>query len=722
MHSHVYTLRLIACAAIVAAAGSGPARVLALTAEDATPLWNAVEANTLWLDGMGYGTALPRARLVRLEPEVLEQLLTGVAFESAGESPSISHEITLPMPDGTDGRFWFVESPIMAPELAAKFPEIRTYAGQGLDDPAAALRFDRTPAGFHAQVLSPSGAVYIEPHRGGGREQYVSYYGHDQRATPGLRCLTTSEHVPPSAFPRGEAGRTGETLRTFRLACAATGEYTLYHGASVPEGMAAIVTAINRVTGIYETELAVRLELVADNDLLVYTDWDTDPYSNNNASALLTQNQANIDSVIGSANYDIGHVFSTGGGGLAYIGVVCLSGWKAKGETGLAYPTGDSFYIDYVAHEMGHQFGAHHCFNGDGGYCGAGRYGSTAYAPGSGSTIMAYADLCGADNLQDHSDPYFHAASRAEIQGYISAGGGGCAATNATSNTAPIVDGGDDYTIPRSTPFALTASANDPDDDPLTYCWEEFDLGPQASLADPDNGSSPLFRSWSPTTDSSRTFPRLTDLLGNTTAPGEQLPTTNRTLQFRVSARDNRVGGGGVETDDVNVTVDVSSGPFRITSPTDGTEVWSGVALVSWNVAGTDTPPVDTAYVNILFSYDGGATYPVVLAAETPNDGLQPVLVPHGVTSTARVKIEAVGNIFFDVARQDFSVEQVGTGDFKPDGDVDLADFAGFQLCYGVEPLTPTCAAADLNGDQAVDLTDHALFVAQLSAGGPNPS
>ncbi|GJM26447.1 MAG: hypothetical protein DHS20C16_28620 [Phycisphaerae bacterium] len=606
----------------------------------------------------------PAYQAVTLDRRHLKTVIDAAPLESEISVRDAQSIIELPMPDGSFTRFQFVESPVMAPELAARYPEIRTYYGQGIDDPHATVRFDSTPAGFHAQILSPNGAVYIDPINRGDVRNYASYFKRDM---PRPDALKKCQLVPnPNAQPVGDstsaesgAERAGETLRTYRLACATTFEYTQFHGGTVSSGLAAVVTAINRVTGVYEVDVAVRLELVANNDLLIYTT-SSDPYSNNDGFSMLSQNQSNVNSVIGSANYDVGHVFSTGGGGVASLGVIC-SGSKAQGVTGQPSPINDPFYIDYVAHEMGHQFGANHSFNGVTSNCSGGnRNGSTAYEPGSGSTIMAYAGICGGDNLQSNSDPYFHHDSIREIRNHITGGSGNnCPVTTATGNNDPSVQAGSNYTIPQSTPFELTASGSDPDLDSITYCWEERDLGPGQALSASDNGSSPLFRSFNPSANPTRTFPRLNELVNNTTAPGERLPTTNRTMDFRCTVRDNLAGGGGVGFDDMTVTVTTGAGPFEVTSPNGG-EVWSGVATVEWDVAGTDSSPVSAANVDILLSTDGGFTYPIVLVSNTPNDGVESVIVPNAPTSTARVKVKGNGNVFFDISNANFTVDTPG--------------------------------------------------------------
>ena len=309
--------------------------------------------------------------------------------------------LSLPLPDNNFGTFKIVESPIMAEELAAKYPEIKTYLGQGIgNNSSSSVRFDITPAGFHAIIFSNEGTVYIDPYSLGETRYYISYYKKDYLPTEEELNFECNLFGADSEF--GQHIRqlvednpfvmTGPELRTYRLACAATGEYTIFHGGTIPLGLAAVVTAVNRVTGVYENEFAVRLQLIANNDLIIYTDPSTDPYTNNNGGTMLGQNQTNIDAVIGSANYHIGHVFSTGGGGVAYLGVVCQNGNKARGVTGLSQPIGDPFYIDYVAHEMGHQYGGNHSFNGNAGSCSGGnRNASTAYEPGSGNT---YYGIC----------------------------------------------------------------------------------------------------------------------------------------------------------------------------------------------------------------------------------------------------------------------------------------------------------------------------------------
>ncbi len=627
-------------------------------------LWARVDEGEIPLRGSPFSGFRPDAhRVFRLDRRLFDELLSQAPLRFAQAAQTERVVITIPMPDGTFPAFEVVEDPIMEPALAEKFPEMKAYCGKSIDLPAATVRFDVTPVGFRAQILSPAGAVYIDPLYKGNTSRYATYYKRDYRRDAGqFRCLTPPGQWPPPARGAGGSSRSGDTLRSYRLACAATGEYAVAVASdptnpTVADAMTAIHNTVNRVVGIYEMELAVTMVLVANNDQLVYTDGNSDPYTNNNGVAMLTENQTEIDRVIGDANYDIGHVFSTGGGGVAWnSGVVCATGWKAGGVTGSPTPTGDPFDVGFVAHEMGHQFGAHHTFNGANGDCATEHNASTAYEPGSGSTIMAYAGNCGTDDLQANSDPYFHFASFDEIMTYITSGtGSGCANTTGTGNTQPTVNAGLDYTIPLGTPFTLTASGSDPDVNELTYCWEEADLGPQADVTAPDDGAIPLFRSFSPTDGSSRTFPQLSDILANTATIGEQMPATNRTLEFRVTARDNQAHGGGVNYD--SMTVSVSGAPFRVSSPNGGETVGSTYE-VQWDPGGIN-PPGDVNIL-LLLSTDSWQTFTTTtLLANTPNDGSQTVALPATSTTQARIMIEAAGNIFFDVSDEDFTIEPV---------------------------------------------------------------
>jgi subtilisin-like proprotein convertase family protein len=687
----------------------------AVSARAAVSPWQAADAEAQTIPEADRWVRPNRFRAYRLDAAALRLQLDRAPREFTPAAVQAPAEVSLPMPDGTLARFSILESPIMAPELAAKYPEIKTWCGQGIDDTSASIRFDLTPSGFHAQILSPNGAAYIEPARRGDSVLHMVYHKHElPRDRSGFTCLTPDDGLVLFQ-PAAGIIRSGASLRTYRLAVSATGEYTQFHGGTVAQGLAAIVTAINRVDGIYETELAIRLVLVANNDLLVFTNPSTDPFSNANPTALLTQNQSITDQRIGSANYDIGHVFSTGGGGLSSVAIVCLDGSKARSETGLPMPTGDAYYVDFVAHEMGHEFGALHSYNGIGGNCGGQRDASTAYEPGSGSTIMGYAGICAADDLQPHSDPYFHFISIEEIQFYTTVGfGSDCPVITATGNSAPSVEAGANYVIPARTPFALTAFGTDPNGQPITYCWEEHDLGPAVSLGTADNGSSPLFRSFPPTVSPVRTFPRLSDLLNNSFTAGEALPTTSRTMNFRVTARDNRVGGGGVTTDDMAVTVVGTAGPFRVTAPNTPV-VWSGFRTVTWDVAGTASSPINAASVTILLSTNGGVTYPAVLAATTPNDGSESVLLPNISTSQARIRVQAAGNIFFDISDSNFSITT-----YVPAPAVGLDNSTLL-----VEDCTPSNGAVDPGETVTVNIAlrnvgtaDTSNIVATLTAGG----
>jgi hypothetical protein len=659
--------------------------------------------------------------------------------------------LSLPMPDGTFSRFYIEHSLVVEPGLLKNFPELgSTYRAQGIDDPTATARLDFLPNGFHALVLSGAGSVIVNPYADGDTDNYISYYKRDSSGSKeGFTCevgegvldkalsankFDSDNFIPAASTVAAPEVINGTNLRTYRLALAATQEYTnAVGGGTVSGGLAAQVLIMNRVNGVYERDLSIRMTIIANNNLIIYTA-EPDPYTNTNPSALLNENQANLDLTIGNANYDIGHVFSTGGGGVATLNGPCTTGTKARGETGLPNPVGDPFAIDFVAHEMGHQFSARHTFNGGSGNCSGGnRTAAAAYEPGSGITIMAYAGICGSQDLAGNSIDTFHVKSLEEIVNYTTVGNGNtCPVTTATGNTPPAPTGPGNFTIPKLTPFALTATATDVNGDSLTYDWQEYDLGPQTTaIPNTDNPNAmPIFRPYLPTASGTRYFPSLQYVRLNANVPpsttsgfltGELMPQIGgRVMVFQAIVRDNRANGGGINTVTSNVTVDAPSGPFTVTSPNTNVTVQAGARTVTWNVAGTAAAPVNAANVKISYSNDGGLTFPTTLLASTPNDGTESVNIPVGDTTTARIKIEAVGNIFFDMSDVNFTVSGVvlplgARSDFDGDGKTDYSVFrpsdgnwyvnrstAGF-LAVNWGLATDTLIPGDYDGDQKTD-------------------
>ncbi len=620
------------------------------------------EAIELWTE------VAPPAKSERLAAQErwlrLDTAALRAALETAKRTGNVS--LALPLADGGAVTFDLQPSAVMPAELAAKFPEIRTFRGVDIAS-ATRVRVETVGDTIGAMFFTGDGVQLLMRDEKSGL--YRSLDRESADAGPVFSCgVDAAQHAARDAARREEKALTaanekvaGTQLRTYRTAIATTAEFTAKVGGTAAAA-ANVASAVNRLNEIFESELGLRLQLIPDNDLLFFTDPASDGYTNSDSGTMLLQNQNRLDALIGSVNYDLGHVFSTTGGGIAVLGAACRSALKGRGVSGTGFTPGELFWVDIVAHEIGHQFDAEHTFNSAVDFCGKSRDSGSAYEPGSGSTIMAYAGICfdGTidEDLQFFADANFHGRSLEQIRSYSqsSAGGGSCGTLTPTGNTAPVVITTPGSTIPARTPFTLTANAIDADADTLTYSWEQFDLGmPSPPLT--DGGNRPLFRTFPPTPSPSRSFPKLADILAGKGLPadfvrGEVLPTTTRTLTFRVVVRD---GAGGVQwsgsaAPSTQLQVFDTGAGFAVTGLDAPESLIAGMPLtIGWNVAGTQAKPISCANVDIAWSTDNGASFATVLAAGTPNDGSHEVSIPAPATAQGRVRVSCASNIFFDI-------------------------------------------------------------------------
>jgi hypothetical protein len=605
-------------------------------------------------------------RVFEIDTGALSDILVQAPLEHTAAAGTAEILLTLPTRDGSYARFEILESPVLAGEVARSNPDIRSFVGRGVDDPASTARLVQTPAGFYAFIRTVEGMTFMEPYGLGNRRQSMLYGRRDLVEPLTLECPVGEEAADLqriTADPNREAGSvqkvapSGATLSTYDLAVTATGEYTTFFdpGGGTTNTMSQIAASVAAVNAIYVPEVAVRFTVACTN---VFTDPDTDPFTDADSSGpSLDQNQASTDANCGgSAGYDIGHVFHRrSGGGFSGLagGNVCNDANKARGYSSVNNPVPGTmiWVVDQLSHEMGHQFTAAHIFNSDVTGCAGNRVANSAYEPGSGSTIMSYAAGTRCDfDFPGSNDAYFHGHNFDQITNHRD-GAGNCGTNTASGNTPPTVDAGADFTIPQDTPFSLTASGNDPDNDALTYCWEQFDLGPPGDL--PTNVNGPLFRSRPPSSSATRTFPILSDILAGNPTPTELLPQVDRTLNFRSTVRDNQATAGGVNNDAMVITV--AGDPFFVISPNGGESFGSGCTEpVTWEVGGGSV----TATVDIQLSSDGGSSFSD-LDPGTGNDGATDVELPCATTTQGRVRAQAVGNIFFDVSDNDFTIEDI---------------------------------------------------------------
>jgi hypothetical protein len=621
--------------------------------------------------------------------------LRNEVFKTVGNTSTHSTIISLPNADGQIEQFEIFEASNFEPALQAQFPDIRAFSGKGINDTYATLKLSLSPQGLQAMVFRTGKEnEFIEPYS--ADHTIYTVFKKRAQALP-WKCSTPEQILANNISNQVSAinARSTGDAKTLRLAQSVTAEYSNYFGATSASQVSLVLAAVNatltRCNGVYEKDLAIHLNLIAASTNVFYYNASTDPYSNASSGAGGAWNselQNTLNSVIGAANYDIGHLFgaSGGGGNAGCIGCICVDNSKGSGFTSPAdgIPQGDNFDIDYVVHEVGHQLGANHTFSMSNEGTGVNM------EPGSGITIMGYAGITSQD-LAPHSIAIFHAASIAQIQANLTSKTCPVTTVISSNNATPVVSAGSNYTIPISTPFALTGTASDANaGDVLTYCWEQYNNASSSqtgssSVASPTKASGPNWISFMPTTSPTRYFPKMATILagglvsgpltgGDAGANTEALSSVSRTLNFRLTVRDNApysstapVTIGQTNFSDMTVTVTNTSGPFSVTAPNTAVS-WAGNSsqTVTWNVASTTASPVSCANVKISISTDGGSTFST-LVASTANDGSEVVTIPNTPTTTARIKVEAVGNIFFDISNTNFTIT-TGSGCTSPSG------------------------------------------------------
>ncbi len=609
--------------------------------------------------------------------------------------------VTLPQPDGSFRDFKVWQTPMMPDVLAAKYPDTKTFTGEAIDNPMVTAKLDFTLYGFSAMIYDGDNTALIDPYDNYHDGFYMVHYRRDEKRNFNERMVCEvkddNEHAGGTAMTTAQTGlpklaqkvSNGYQLCTYRLALSANNYYcraaTGLASPTIAQAFAKMTTTINRVNGVYNREFSVQVNFVANEDTLIWTAQTgtingNDPFHTNNSNGAncLGINQTTCTNRIGSANYDCGHVFTTGGGGISGVGIVCNSSQKARTVTGLSAPVGDAFDIDYVAHEMGHQFGSNHTFNNDvDGSCGGNASQNNAYEPGSGSSILAYAGICSPDNLQARSDAYFHASSLSQIQAKLVGSQEVCAVKTSTGNKlvylAPFTA---NYKIPYKTPFELIAptAVDSVADTLVSYCWEQWNRGDFGKKLQQTYFKGPIFRSYLPKAyDPVRVFPKnsliLAGNLTNVTSNGnmgEKAPDTTRYLTFKLTVRNIFNGYGCFLFPDDTVHIDAIStgatnsfGGFKVTSQgTTGIDYDGGSAqTITWNVVGTDVAPINASNVIIYMSTDGGNTWPYTVGTY-PNNGSASITVPNPPANTVigRFKVKSVGNIFFNVNTKNITI------------------------------------------------------------------
>ncbi len=649
---------------------------LTLAAQSAPKFFQKVTEQQIFLPQNAETVTMPTSYITfSLDLPAIRNHLRNAPAEGSSEAKAGNFQVELPLSDGTVETFKAWESLVMDPALAERYPMIRTFAGISLNDPTHTVRFGFGLDGFHAFILTEGGGSLVMPYASNQTQYYLCF---NRSELSWNNVDLPIKFVPMEGGPLDPSGIVPEdnevsfrgggegaltVRRSYRFALACTGEYGAGHGGTVPAALSTLVTAANTLNSVVERDADFRLVLIPNNDLLVFVNPNSDPYNNSNmGTSLLGQNEDVLNNIVGLTSFDIGHVYTgpcNDVGGVV-SGSVCTGG-KGRGVTCNWGTDVVGTTLSIAAHEMGHQFQGGHTFNNCPGQEGQHHSGS-AWEPGSGSTILSYQGACGSNNIQGSANVHYHGGTVEEF--WINThqtSGSICGNTFETSNHSPAVDHAytDGFYIPISTPFELNATASDADGDPIKYAWEQIDLGPASQLGSP-SGTAPLFRVFDPTTSPKRYFPKLSTILSNGLDIYEVLPTYSRDLNFRCTVRDYNVteGAGGITWKDVSFKATAAAGPFLVTYPnSNGVDLKAGQEVsVTWDVANTDGSLVNCKAVNIKLSTDGGQTFPHTMVVATPNDGSETVFIPDVTSNSARVRIEASNNIFFDLSNQNFAI------------------------------------------------------------------
>lgn len=646
-----------------------------LTDISAQSYWKKTDESKISLRNDDERTVIPEKYAVfNLDVTAIKHYLQSCPLEF---TTSKGLTLDIPMPDGQLEKFEVFESPVMQSEIAKKYASIKTYKAYSLKDKTKNMRFSLADNGFYAAINAIDGEKYIDPYSEKNTNDYVVYNVKDHKSDIYSKipmCGVSGEVRPAADHFKPTSARAAEIveLRVFKLAMACTGEWgKVARRGTVEKCMADINTMVNRMNSIYENEMAMRFVIIDNNDKLIFLDPNTDPYNNSDQGKVILGTNTSVIAQQGitSTSYDVGHVLSIcfDIGGVAQGGSACQSN-KGNGVTCNNDNDLTNIVTRVMAHEVGHQFDASHTWN----ICQPNdanvdqqRASNFAYEPGSGSTIMSYAGSCSSDNVSPDNDDYFHVASLEQMYKKTYSGGNAssCSDKIPTTNHFPAIKvPSESYTLPISTPFVLEGSATDEDGDALTYCWEQFDLGPKVALG--TNGAEgPLFRSFKPSNVGYRFFPKAGNILaGTTTDKTEVLPNVSREMNFRLTVRDNNAQVGGVLWEDYSLDFTETAGPFVITYPSSAEKFKIGDQVnVTWDVANTNVAPVNCKAVNIYGSYASALHQSdpnlVPLALNVPNDGSQAVYIPNKTSNLFRIVIKAADNIFLTTHKSLAKVE-----------------------------------------------------------------